>query len=66
MENYIGQYTVKNKSRYRTGITSFEVGSGVSVKITQVDNEHRKVLVDFGDGCIDWFHNSIVDNLIKC
>ena len=66
MKALIGSYTLKRDGRYICGVTSFGISSGHKVEVKQVDSEYRKVLVDFGDGMIDWFHYSIVeDKFIK-
>lgn len=65
MQNYLGTYKTKSVQRYIAGGSSFELPSGSTVKITQVDKEFRKVLVNFGDDTVDWFHYSIVDNFVK-
>ena len=62
MKALIGGYTLKKDGRYTCGVTSFGVAAGHKVEVKQVDGEYRKVLVDFGDGMIDWFHDSIVED----
>ena len=62
MKALIGSYTLKKDGRYTCGVTSFGVAAGHHVEVKQVDSEYRKVLVDFGDGMIDWFHYSIVED----
>ena len=38
---------------------------GGLVKVTQVDKEYNKVLVDFGGGYVDWFPESVLDKFDK-
>lgn len=40
--------------RFRVGQTSFEMAEGSVVSVVQVDRVESRLLVDFGDGLIDW------------
>lgn len=40
--------------RFRVGQTSFEMAEGSVVSVVQVDPVEGRLLVDFGDGLIDW------------
>lgn len=40
--------------RFRVGQTSFELVEGSVVSVVQVDPVESRLLVDFGDGLIDW------------
>lgn len=40
--------------RFRVGQTSFELAEGSVVSVVQVDPVESRLLVDFGDGLIDW------------
>ena len=40
--------------RFRVGQTSFEMAEGSVVSVVQVDPVESRLLVDFGDGLIDW------------
>lgn len=64
-ETILGDYKLVEDSRFRVGVTSFGMSSGVLVKVTQVDMEYNKVLVDFGGRNVDWFHESILDKFEK-
>lgn len=57
----LGKYKLKEGSRFRVGVTSFGMVSGATVNVTQVDKEYHKVLIDFGGGLVDWFHESVLD-----
>ena len=61
----LGDYKLVEDSRFRVGSTSFGMSSGGMVKVTQVDREYNKVLVDFGGGCVDWFHEAIFSKFEK-
>ena len=64
-ETILGDYKLVEDSRFRVGVTSFGMSSGVLVKVTQVDKEYNKVLVDFGGGYVDWFPESVLDKFDK-
>lgn len=40
--------------RFRVGQTSFDMAEGSVVSVVQVDPVESRLLVDFGDGLIDW------------
>ena len=61
----LGDYKLVEDSRFRVGVTSFGLSKDKIVKVTQVDREHNKVLVDFGGGYVDWFHESILSKFEK-
>jgi len=55
-------YILNKDIRVITGITSFGLLKGAKINVTQKDNEYNKVLVDFGNGYMDWFHESFLNN----
>ena len=56
-----GKYELKKDIRVNVGTTFFSMFAGTEIKVTQIDNENSKVLIDFGDGFINWFHSSWLD-----
>ena len=56
----IGKWKLNEPSRFRCGITSFELPIGSIVEVRQYNKEYGKVLIDFGDRMIDWFSDSIL------
>ena len=61
----LGDYKLLDDCRFRVGVTSFGLSKGKFVKVTQIDKEYNKVLVDFGGGYVDWFHESVLDKFEK-
>ncbi len=56
------RYRLKLNMRFRVGMTSFELMAGGIATSTQADPENWKILLDFGDRLVDWFHVSVLDN----
>lgn len=56
-----GTYKLKKDMRVNVGTTLFSTFAGTEIEVTQVDNERSKVLIDFGDGYINWFHSNWLD-----
>lgn len=54
------QYKLKEDGRFVCGMTSFGIPAGVVVQVTQTDPSTHKVLIDFGDRMVDWFHESVL------
>lgn len=46
--------------RFRVGQTSFGMAEGSVVSVLQIDEYAKKVLLDFGDGLIDWVSRQTV------
>lgn len=60
----LGTYkTLRERSFRISNVMVFTLPVGNLVKITQVDKERRKVLVDFGDGYSDWMHFNVLKDL---
>lgn len=59
------KYVAMRDARYMTARSSFEINTGHVVTIQQVDRDTQKVLVDFGDGDMDWFSNHIIQRSFK-
>jgi len=58
----VGEYTLNKTKRFVTGGASFEMATGSRIEVKQEDKQGRKVLIDFGDGLIDWFHKSALND----
>jgi hypothetical protein len=56
----IGTYVLKQTTRFVCGITSFELSAGSMVRVTQLDTYNSKVLIEFDDRLVDWFHSSTI------
>ncbi len=54
----IGEYKLKKDIRVRVASTVFTTPKGTRLDVKQHDKECSKVLIDFGDGYIDWFHEA--------
>ena len=53
-----GKYKLKKNMRANVGTTFFPTFAGTEIEVTQIDNKNSKVLINFGDGFINWFHSS--------
>lgn len=62
MGDVIGKYKTKEKMVMRLGISAFTLPEGSSVRISQVDNECRKVMFHCSGAC-DWVSDSILNKL---
>lgn len=56
---------LRSDRRFTCGTTSFGCKAGAFVFLRQRDENNRKVLLNFGGGLIDWFHESILDEFCK-
>lgn len=56
------KYRLSGTRRFRCGVSTFECRTGKIVTVRQVDHMNDKVLIDFGDRQIDWFHKSILED----
>lgn len=54
------QYRLKENGRFVCGIASFGMSAGALVQVSQIDESTGKVLIDFGGGLLDWFHESVL------
>lgn len=54
----VGKYRLSKEIRVRVGVTSFSTPKGKELTVKQHDKERSKVLIDFGGGYIDWFHEN--------
>jgi len=54
------KYRLKEDRRFVCGVTSFIFPAGAVVVVRQTDPSTNKVLIDFGERLIDWFHESIL------
>ena len=59
----IGKYKLTEDCRPVIGVTAFTALKGRQVEVKQYDVSGRQILVDFGGGCIGWFHKSFLQ---KC
>lgn len=59
------KYILKEYSRFVCGFTSFGLDLGAVVYVKQWDHNTRKVLIDFGGNCMDWFDTSILDKFTE-
>lgn len=55
------EYRLKKDINVRVGVTVFTTPKGRPVYVKQEDKQFSKVLLDFGDGYIDWFHTRWLD-----
>ena len=53
-----GKYKLNNDVRARVGTTVFTSLKGTELRVAQHEKINSKVLVDFGGGYIDWFHET--------
>ena len=56
-----GKYKFKKDMRAKVGTTFFYTFAGTEIEVIQIDNKNSKVLINFGDGFISWFHSSWLD-----
>lgn len=59
------KYQLKQASRFVCGSTSFGLSAGDIVEVKQHDKANNKVLIDFGNRLIDWFHVSYLDKFAQ-
>jgi len=57
----VNKIVLRNEKRFRCGTTTFGCRAGAVVLIRQRDEVYGKVLLDFGNGLIDWFNESILE-----
>jgi hypothetical protein len=55
-------YRLKKERAFRVGNIVFECKTGRIVTVRQVDKENRKVLIQFSSDCLDWFHESVLND----
>tara|TARA_R110002020_G_scaffold122260_4_gene277528 strand:- start:45 stop:242 length:198 start_codon:yes stop_codon:yes gene_type:complete len=53
-----GKYKLNKDIRARVGYTVFTSPKGTELRVAQHDKVNSKVLVAFGDGHTDWFHEA--------
>ena len=51
---------LRHNQRFVVGLTSFEMVKGTTVELKQLDAINNKMLIDFGDGLIDWVSRNVV------
>lgn len=51
---------LRHNQRFVVGSTSFEMAEGAIVELKQFDAINNKMLIDFGDGVIDWVSRNVV------
>lgn len=61
----MNKYKLIYSRRFLCGSTSFECKAGTIVVVKQVDKNNKKVLIDFGNGLIDWFFEGTIDRCFK-
>lgn len=61
----LGLYKLKEAMDFQTAIYYFELVEGSLVEIIQVDSDTHKILIKFEETVSEWFHDDILDRLIK-
>lgn len=61
----LGLYKLKEAMRFRVTNSSFELSEGSLVKVTQVDSNFHKILIEFEETITDWFSDKYLDFFIK-
>lgn len=56
----LGIYKLNKRTRFRVGISSFELPEGSEVKVTAIDMSRDKMLVEFDKNTVDWFDASFL------
>lgn len=59
----IGKYKLLKNKRFRISAGVLYVNCGYIVSVRQIDNTYNKVLIDFGDGDIEWFYKSCMNDI---
>lgn len=54
MSDLKGSYKLMMERGFRVGVSAFTLPVGAVVAVTQQDDFHGKVLVEFGPACVDW------------
>lgn len=60
MSDKRGSYKLMAERGFRVGITAFTLPKNAIVTVTQQDDFHNKVLVEFGPSTLDWMSDSIL------
>ena len=56
MSDLIGEYVLKQDTRFSVGVLSFLLSAGAKVHVSQIDEEFKKVLMHFSTRDCDWVH----------